>query len=185
MHACDTLCRPIQIRIPNLTRGLQGAISFAIEIVDEIICSLQGCISNPPARTEKWQSPLWFTYLFYISYPTLSHHQNQWLFLLKFDFAKLLTFLLNEVFQKKITNSKNSPPQKSNDQDSSYLMDAQPVFAKINDFSEYINTEIHLVALKNWIGSSLGLNSCHVFQRNLWIESVVYTIHIIAWCCRL
>jgi hypothetical protein len=31
-------------------------------------------------------------------------------------------------------------------------MDAQPVFAEINDSSEYINPEIHLVALKNWIG---------------------------------
>jgi hypothetical protein len=31
-------------------------------------------------------------------------------------------------------------------------MDAQSVFAQINDSSEYINPEIHLVALKNWIG---------------------------------
>ncbi len=139
--------------IPSLTRGLQGAISFAPKIYDEVICSLQGCTSNPPARTEKWPSPLWFTYLFYISYPTLSHHHNQWLFLLKFDFTKMLTFLLNEqVFQKKVTNSENSPPQISSDQDSSYLMDAQPVIAEINDSSEYINPEIHLVALKNWIG---------------------------------
>ncbi len=65
----------------------------------------------------------------------------------------MLTFLLNEqVFQKKVTNNKNSPPQKSSDQDSSYLMDAQPVFAEINDSSEYKSPETHLVALKNWIG---------------------------------
>ncbi len=72
-------------------------------------------------------------------------------FSFKFDFAKMLTFLmLNEqVFQKKVTNSENSPPKKSSDQDSSYLMDAQPVFVEINDSSEYINPEIHLVALKN------------------------------------
>jgi hypothetical protein len=57
-------------------------------------------------------------------------------------------------FPKKITNSKNSPPQKSSDQDSSYLMDAQSVFAEINDSSEYRNPEIHLVALKNWIGTA-------------------------------
>jgi hypothetical protein len=31
-------------------------------------------------------------------------------------------------------------------------MDAQPVFVEINDSSEYINPEIHLGALKNWIG---------------------------------
>ncbi len=135
--------------IPSLTRGLQGAISFAPEIYDEVICSLQGCSSNPPARTEKWPSHLWFTYLFYISYPTLSHHHNQWLFLLKFDFD---IFAEWTSFQKKVTNSENSPPQKSSDQDSSYLMDAQPVFVEINDSSEYINPEIHLVALKNWIG---------------------------------
>jgi hypothetical protein len=62
----------------------------------------------------------------------------------------MLTFLLNEqVFEKKVTNSKISPPQKSSDQDSSYLMDAQSVFAEIKDSSEYINTEIHLIALKN------------------------------------
>jgi hypothetical protein len=62
----------------------------------------------------------------------------------------MLTFLLNEqVFQNKITNSENSPRQNSSDQDSSYLMDAQSVFAQINDSSEYINPEIHLVALKN------------------------------------
>ncbi len=153
-YAClFTQCRPIQIRIPSLTKALQGAISFVTEIYDEVICSLQGCTSNPPARIQKWQSPLWFTYLFYISYPTLSQHQNHWLFLLKFDFAKMLTFLLNEqVFQNKITNSENSPRQNSSDQDSSYLMDAQSVFAQINDSSEYINPEIHLVALKNWIG---------------------------------
>jgi hypothetical protein len=30
-------------------------------------------------------------------------------------------------------------------------MDAQPVFAEINDSSEYKNPEIHVVALKNWI----------------------------------
>jgi hypothetical protein len=51
-------------------------------------------------------------------------------------------------FSKQITNRENSPPQKSSDQDSSYLMDAQSVFAEINDSSEYINPEIHLVALK-------------------------------------
>jgi hypothetical protein len=71
-------------------------------------------------------------------------------FSFKFDFAKMLTFLLNEqVFQKKVTNSENSPPKKSSDQDSSYLMDAQPDFVETNDSSEYINPEIHLVALKN------------------------------------
>ncbi len=65
----------------------------------------------------------------------------------------MLTFLLSEqVFQKKVTNRENSPPKKSSDQDSSYLMDAQPVFVEINDSSEYINPEIHLGALKNWIG---------------------------------
>jgi hypothetical protein len=62
----------------------------------------------------------------------LSHHQNKWLFYKKIDFAKMLTFLLNEqVFQKNIINSENSPPQKSSDQDSSYLIDAQSVFAEI------------------------------------------------------
>jgi len=31
----------------------------------------------------------------------IPHHQNQWLFLKKIDFANMLTFLLNEqVFQK-------------------------------------------------------------------------------------
>jgi hypothetical protein len=61
----------------------------------------------------------------------------------------MLTFLLNEqVFQKNIINSENSPPQKSSDQASSYLMDAQSVFAEFNDSSEDINPEIHLVALK-------------------------------------
>jgi hypothetical protein len=60
-------------------------------------------------------------------------------------------------------------------------MDAQSVFAEIKDSSEYINTEIHLIALKNWIGP----NSCHAFQQNLWIRFVVYTVHIITCCCRL
>jgi hypothetical protein len=54
-----SLCMPVhpmqanQIRLLTLTRGLQGAISFATEIYYEIICGLQECTSNPPARTEK------------------------------------------------------------------------------------------------------------------------------------
>jgi hypothetical protein len=51
-------------------------------------------------------------------------------------------------FPKEIINRENSPPQKSSDQASSYLMDAQSVFAEMNDSSEYINPEIHLVPLK-------------------------------------
>ncbi len=61
-------------------------------------------------------------------------------------------------------------------------MDAQSVFAEINDSSEYINPEIHLAALKDLKKYILGLNSCHAFQQNLWIRSVVYTVHIIACC---
>ncbi len=132
----------------NLTRGLQGAISFATEMYYEIICSLQGCTSNPPARTEKWQRVLYGLLISStFSYPTSSEPVA---FFLKNWFCKHADIFAEWTsFPKNITNSANSPPQKSSDQDSSYLMDAQSVFAEFNDSSEDINPEIHLVALKN------------------------------------
>jgi len=53
-YACLlTQCGPIQIQILSLTRGLQGAIRLPTEIYDKVMCSLQGCTSNRPARAEK------------------------------------------------------------------------------------------------------------------------------------